>query len=164
MDMTRPSTALRETTQRQQREWLGTLACTAAVLLGGAHLVVNTRDFFSGGPLSGADYALYFGYVIGVSALCVIFGLAALALYQPWGQRFSRRMLQVTVWIGTVLITALAILTIIQTITTRDLSRLTFAGPGPWASACGPLLGLAAWLFPVHKERGTAIVYSAILG
>ena len=149
MDVTRPRTAPREATAPQQHGWLGTAACTAAVLLGGAHLVVNTRDFFSGGPLGAADYALYFGYVVGISALCVIFGLAALALYQPWGRRISRRTLQVTTWLGCVLITALAALTITQAVATRDLSRLTFAGPGPWATACGPLLGLAAW----HSRR-----------
>lgn len=147
MDMARRTTTGQQATQPQpqQPRRLGILACAAAVLLGGAHLLVNTRDFFSAGTLGAADYALYLGNVVGISALCVIFGLAALALYRPWGRRSSRRTLQLTAWIGCVLITALAALTITQAIKTRDLSRLTFAGPGPWASACGPLLGLAAW-------------------
>jgi len=142
-------TTIRQQAPPQQGRGLGILACAAAVLLGGAHLIVNTRDFFGAGTLGAADYALYLGYVIGISALCVIFGLAALALYRPWGRSFSRRKLQLTAWIGCVLITALAVLTIAQAITTRDLSRLTFAGPGPWATACGSLLGLAAW----HSRR-----------
>lgn len=145
METARRTMTRQTAAQPQPGAWRGTAACATAALLGGAHLVINTRDFATAGTLHAADYALYLGYVAGISALCVIFGLAALALYQPWGRKFSRRKLQITVWVGCVLITALAVLTVAQAITARDLSRLTFAGPGPWASACGPLLGIAAW-------------------
>ncbi len=120
----------------------GILAFLATCALGGAHLIVNTASFLTESP---KNYGLYGGYVLGVSAVCLVFALAALALYQSWGQRLPQRGLQIVTWIGCAVISLLAIYTLTLAITTQDLRYLTFAGPGPWSLLAGPLLGFAAW-------------------
>jgi small-conductance mechanosensitive channel len=124
---------------------LGIAACIAAFLLGGAHLIVNTLDFVTQGRPTAASLGVYAVYVLGVVALCAFLGLAALALSRHGWPRLSRRALRGIVWAGAVLVTLLAVLTIYQAVAARDIGRMTFAGPGPWTTLCGPLLGLVAW-------------------
>lgn len=85
--------------------------------------------------------------------LCGLFGSAALALTREWGRRYPRTLLLAFAWTGCALISLLALLTLAQTVATRDIGRLTLAGPGPWSLVCGPLLGLAVWRGGRERSR-----------
>lgn len=137
------------------RTWPGTSACVAACALGAAHFIVNSAGFFADAGHAAGDYLFYLVYVVGISLLCVGFGLAALGLYRRWNERIPRGVVRGITWVGCILITLLALLTIFQTVSSGELRYLTFAGPGPWSIIAGPLLGLAAWLAPTSIHTGT---------